>query len=391
MLEAFGLGLNICGEAGRGGEMIVSKTVPRFAQRSFRKTLIPVLTALLTQLVHSAPLGFVPEIAVRNSGKGGYPLLHPTFPGGVVGVPDVIYARLSGFRPLVLDLYLPPASLHVPERGFPTVVFIHGGGWITGDKRHAGWFNDFPRVLAALAARGYVVASVSYRLSSEAGFPAAEIDVKTAISWLRSKAGLYHIDPARVAVWGGSAGGQLAGLTAVTCGDRAFTPGSSAGNDAASGAASARGEGNRATSYCVQAAVTWYGIFDFATLAQPGPHQTGSTAVGWMPRSYLGCELLRCPPETLAFASSTTYIDAGDPPMLLIHGETDGVVSYRQSVEMATRLKTAGVHAELLLIKGVGHGFTGRNRKQTRKASLQALQATFDFFDRTIGSPLSQR
>ena len=149
-----------------------------------------------------------------------YPERRTAFAGGVVGFADLTYSVLPGFRPLRLDLYQPPGA----PGSHPLVVFIHGGGWMSGHTRHSGAFEDWPGVLASLAAKGYVVASLEYRLSGEAPFPAAIQDVKAAIRWLRARAPQYGIDRQRAIVWGGSAGGQLAALAATSCGAAALRP-----------------------------------------------------------------------------------------------------------------------------------------------------------------------
>src|SRR6185369_12270345 len=147
-------------------------------------------------------------------------------PGDVVGFPDLTYSSLSGYRPLILDLYKPAKS----GKPLPLVIYLHGGGWQGGHTRHSGAFEDWPGVLASIAARGYVVASVEYRLSGEAAFPAAVQDVKAAIRWLRMHATEFGIDKARAVVWGGSAGGQLAALVGASCGVAALEPPAAAAN-----------------------------------------------------------------------------------------------------------------------------------------------------------------
>jgi acetyl esterase/lipase len=124
---------------------------------------------------------------------------------------NVVYARW-GERAMVLDLYIP--SEH--KEPLPLVVFIHGGGWEHGSHR------DFRPAAMAFAKRGFATATVEYRLAGEAMFPAAIYDVKAAIRWLRAHAKEYHLDPKRFGITGGSAGGNIAVLTAVTFGDSRF-------------------------------------------------------------------------------------------------------------------------------------------------------------------------
>ena len=158
-------------------------------------------------------------VAAAASQNDVYPDRVTQFPQGVTGLADVTYSVLPGFRPLVLDLYLPQGT--APQ---PLIVFVHGGGWVGGNTRHSGALADFPRALAQLAAEGFAVASVEYRLAGEAPFPAALQDVRAALRFLKSNAANYGIDGAKVAVWGGSAGGQLAALAAASCGDQSLDP-----------------------------------------------------------------------------------------------------------------------------------------------------------------------
>ena len=351
--------------------------------------VVALMTALAPVASAQAPAS-EPAISDKPVADDRYPERRITFPGGVTGLPDVTYAARPGFRPLALDLYLPPDSASnqksPPNAGFPLIVHIHGGGWSAGHARHAAAFADFPAVLASIAARGYVVASVNYRLAGEAPSPAQVMDIKTAVRWLRAKAGAYRIDPARVALWGESAGGHLAALTAATCGVDAYDP------VTLPPPGSVDPEGRPLTSTlppevagqtdCVQCAVAWYGLFDFTTVPQETdkrdhPVMTASAA-------YLGCELDRCQPGLAEGASPVTYVDADTPPMLLIHGTADELHSPKQSEAMAAELKKAGVSTELALLDGVGHSLIGRTPDDTRAASLKALDSTLRFFDRTL-------
>jgi acetyl esterase/lipase len=267
----------------------------------------------------------------------------------------VIYSQVPGYRPSVVDIYVP--STPGPH---PLVLYIHGGGWIAGHTRHSGAFSDWPKALASLAAEGFTVASLEYRLSGEARFPAQLQDANAALRFLRANAAQYRIDPSRVALWGGSAGGHLAALTALTCRDTGLDP--AAGNDA-----------------CVQAAVTWYGVYDFAGMnATPDGNSAGA--------KLLGCTG-PCPADRNALVSPVAYIDAKDPPFLLIHGEDDKVVPVAQSREGEAKLKAAGVAVRSIYIAGVDHSFIGKTADDTRKASLTAINATFDFFHEKLGVP----
>src|ERR1700722_17375429 len=130
-------------------------------------------------------------------------------------VGGLAYAAPLGFRPLLLDLYLPAAG---PDPA-PLVVFMHGGGWLRGDRSMAGpGFTAWrPGPLARLAGDGFAVASVDYRLSGEARFPAQLEDVSAAVEWLTGQAGKYGFDAGRIVLWGESAGaepGALLGLPA---------------------------------------------------------------------------------------------------------------------------------------------------------------------------------
>ena len=308
-----------------------------------------------------------------------YPERRTAFAGGVVGIADLTYSVLPGFRPLRLDLYEPPGA----PGSHPLVVFIHGGGWMSGHTRHSGAFEDWPGVLASLAAKGYVVASVEYRLSGEAPFPAAIQDIKAAIRWLRARAPQSGIDRQRALVWGGSAGGQLAALAATSCGVAALRP--AAPPPTPGGRTVPRPEDSE--SDCVQGLITWYGIFDFATLAAQsgpdGPQRLGSAETA--PSRYLGCALSSCSPAILAAASAASYVDSNDPPALLIHGTVDHTVPVQQSRDFYALLRSKGVSAELVEIPGVDHSFIGSTPAATRAASLLALRKSFEFIDRAVG------
>lgn len=308
--------------------------------RAAATTILAVLSLGITQAALAKPV--TADIAPAVVSADALPKLKLGFPGGVSAIPDVTYSSLNGFRPLTLDLYVPLAK-GGPK---PLVIYIHGGGWSGGTSRNAAAFSNFPAVLADLASRGYVVASLNYRLSGEAKFPAAADDVDAAIRWLKAHAADYGIDKTRVGLWGGSAGGQLAGLAATDC-----------------SAAKAGGE-----SDCVQAAVIWYGIFDFSTMNAPP--------------AYLGCNGPTC--AAVGPASAIVHVSGATPPMLLIHGTADKTVPYAQSVAMLAKLKATGVPAQLIEMPDYDHSFIGPDAKATHDGHLKVLQATFDFFDERL-------
>ena len=308
-----------------------------------------------------------------------YPVRRTHFPDGVVGLADLTYAVITGFRPLRLDLYLAPNGTNTAH---PLVIFVHGGGWQGGHTRHSGAFADWPDVLASLAAKGYVVASVEYRLSGEARFPAAIQDVKSAIRWLRSHSSEYGIDPARAVIWGGSAGGQLAALAATSCGVADLEPTQTTPLPGARVPTT-----QPSASDCVQGLIAWYGVFDFTTLARQSAAVGGreGSDVNSAPDRYLGCTSSDCETEEKA-ASAASYVNSKDPPALLIHGSDDHTVPTQQSRDFLALLRSKGVAAELLEIPGVDHSFIGKTPQATRAASLEALQRSFEFIDKTIGN-----
>ena len=284
-----------------------------------------------------------------------YPDRVTHWPGGVTSLADVTYAVNTGYRPQIVDIYLPPKSGELK----PLILYIHGGGWLAGHTRHNGALSNFPAVLASLAREGFVVASLEYRLSSEAKFPAQLQDARAALRFLRAHAPKYGLDPARVGLWGGSAGGHLAALTGLTCGVAKF--------DVAPAAAG---------SECAQAVVTWYGVFDATPMVQRGLADPMVLE--------LGCVSFPCPADKVADVSPDTFITANGPPFLLIHGDDDKTVPVTQSKDAYVKMTAVGMNAHLVVLPGVDHSFIGHTPAETRTATLKAVNATFDFFHATL-------
>jgi acetyl esterase/lipase len=313
---------------------------------------LAVLLFMMSAFATAAPPRVFP-VAEAPVPSDVYPDRVTRFPGGVTGLADVIFSTVPGYRPAVVDLYLPPKRVASQPR--PLIIYIHGGGWMGGHTRQSAAFSNFPEVLARLASEGFVAASLEYRLSGEAKFPAQLQDVRAAIRFLKSNAAKYGIDPANVALWGGSAGGHLAALGGLSC-----------------GAPGIDDKPQSAGSECVQAVVSWYGVFDFAPMIQRAEQA---------PVALLGCESgTTCPVDKIAAVSPLTYLDAKDPPFLLIHGDDDKVVPAEQSRIAATRMMAVGVPVETIFLPGIDHSWIGKTPAETRAATMRAVNATFDYF-----------
>jgi acetyl esterase/lipase len=255
--------------------------------------------------------------------------------------PDVIYAK-AGDRELKLDLARPA----VGEGPFPCVVCLHGGGWRLGTRRDLRGWTEF------LAERGYVAASVGYRLAPDATFPAQIEDAKTAVRFLRAHADKYHIDKNRFAALGYSAGGHLAcllGLTDAACGfDGTECPGQSSR---------------------VQAVVDYFGPTDLAGFAGDASAQRG------MIGPFIGAQYSDNP-AAHERASPVKYVTKNAPSFLILHGTKDGIVPIEQSRELAERMREAGVSYRLVEVPDEGHGWgSGRAGAITTEETIRFLDA----------------
>jgi acetyl esterase/lipase len=233
-------------------------------------------------------------------------------------------------------------DLHIPNGvagPLPVVIWIHGGGWQSGDKNLNN--NSFQ---LRYARNGYVVASLNYRLSGEAIYPAQIHDCKAAIRWLRANAAQYNLDTTRFGVWGSSAGGHLAALLGTT-GDVADLEGTVGGN----------------TQYSsrVQAVVDWYGPTDFLqmdsqALAQgcaASNHNSATSAESLL----VGCPIQTCP-DAAQRANPLTFLTPDDPPFFIQHGTADCVVPMGQSQILQTVLQDQGHDSAFATLAGAGHG-----------------------------------
>lgn len=229
---------------------------------------------------------------------------------------DIPYAGQSPAQRL--DLYLPEEG----EGPFPLVVHIHGGGFAMGDKR-----DDHMDAYLQGLAHGFALASVEYRLSGEAIFPAAVLDCREAFRFLRRNAARYLIDPGRICALGGSAGGNLAALMGMNIPNGRF-PGE---------------EGRTFDGSCeVQAAVDQFGPIEFRAMDEQARANGVSFADHDQPHSaesaYMGGALPELPDEWLAQADPTTYISDRMAPLLVEHGCRDRLVPFMQSVNFVNAI-----------------------------------------------------
>ena len=241
-------------------------------------------------------------------------------------------------------------NLARPKQGngpFPVVLCIHGGGFRAGTR------EGYDRLCVTLAAQGYVAATVTYRLAPAYPFPAAVEDCKTSVRWLRAHAADYHLDPHRIGVMGGSAGGHLALFLGVTAGVAAF-----------------EGEGHREQSSAVDCVVSVYGPSDFTQ-----SYGKSVDAHEVLPL-FFGGNLETRRREHIV-GSPLYWVTPQAPPTLCIHGTEDKYVAHEQAVWMVDRLKAASVEAELLTLPGAGHGFKGDDAEKADAAMLA-------FFDRHL-------
>ncbi len=253
----------------------------------------------------------------------------------------ITYAATAGYRPLQLDLWVPESS--TPP---PLVVWIHGGGWMIGDRRYLPETLRPNQLFDALVGAGLAVATIDYRLALEAPFPAQLHDAKAAIRYLRAHAGELGIDTGRIGVWGESAGGHLAALVGLT-GHRGDLEG---------------GIGVVGESSAVDVVVDWYGVADFTTMPRmtPPPHiaATLEPAMHTPPEDNLVAGL---DDAARADASPITHVAPDAPPFLLVHGTADWLVPYAQSEQLHAALTGAGVDCRLEPVDGAQHIFDGHD------------------------------
>jgi len=265
----------------------------------------------------------------------------PRVPEGVRALRDLSYVE-GGHERQRLDLYLPE---RVDGRR-PVIVWIHGGAWQTGSKDHCPAMR--------FAVKGYAVASVNYRLSQHAVFPAQIEDCKAAIRWLRANADKYDLDPDHIGAWGASAGGHLVAMLGT-----------------AGGVKRLEGQGgNLDRSSRVQCVVDWFGPSNLLTMG--GWHDNPDSPEARLIGGPVGENQ-----EKARQASPLTYAGKDSAPFLIMHGDQDHIVPPGQSEALAEALKKAGVVVTLQIVAGNGHGGPGFTSPENRKLIE-------DFFDKHL-------
>lgn len=243
---------------------------------------------------------------------------HPAVPEILQEIKDIEYKKV-GEKSLKLDIY----HLKTLSQPVPALIFIHGGGWRTGKR------GDYLPYLIDFAKEGYVTVTVSYRLQKEAKFPAAVQDVRCAIKWIKAHAKDYFIDPNKIAVIGGSAGGHLSMMAGYAADDPYFD-----------------GECEFDSVDCrVQAVVNLYGPADLTTEYAISRYET---------KDFIGKPYTEVP-EMYRKASPAFYISQDDPPTLTFHGTIDELVPVSQSDSLKVWLDKAGVPNEYHRLKGWPH------------------------------------
>jgi acetyl esterase/lipase len=260
-------------------------------------------------------------------GLEGFTQINPVmgiFPEGTVLHGDIRYAS-DTIQKHLLDIYLPADA----QGKLPLVIFVHGGAWLSNDKyADMGYMTQ---TVADIIKNGFALASIDYRFSTQAVFPAQIQDCNLAVSFLYDHADQYGFDRDRFAIMGFSAGGHLASMVGLSKNNNVesfFMPGTS-------------------KSFSLKAVVDFYGPAELILF--PGADDE---------RSPEGLLIGAAPldrPDLARTASPVTYVDENDPPFLIIHGEKDELVSDRQSRLLSSWLNVAGVQNELVIVKDAPH------------------------------------
>lgn len=259
-------------------------------------------------------------------------------PPGYTSQIDVVYTKGDNWEQK-LDYYLPPKS----DQPAPVLINIHGGGWNHGTKESQTGFGSFFKL-------GFAVVNIEYRLVQAAPAPAAVEDARCALIYVIKNAKALNIDPEKIVIMGGSAGGHLALMAGLM------------GND------------HRFDTHCagvenikVAAIIDKYGIADVGDWAY-GPNITSRSATRWLGEKAKDEAFIKS-------VSPISYVNKNNPPVFIVHGDADPTVPYQQSVVLHQQLQAAGVKTEFMTVEGGKHGgFPREQNVEVSKAILKFLQ-----------------
>ncbi len=256
---------------------------------------------------------------------------------------NIEYCQHKG-KSIQLDLYLPEG-----EKKTPLLIWIHGGGWETGDRT---WVQSGP---LRQVRRGYALASVSYSLTDEAIWPTQIQQLKTAIRFLRANSEEYNIDNSKFVAWGNSAGGHLASLLGTTGDIDKFD-----------------NKNDKYSNYSsnVQGVIAWYPTIDLLLMTEQNQYSE------YIVSKLLGCSAIENQ-DKLKALNPINYLNKNTPPFLIMHGKDDEHVSYLQSVILYKALQERGINSELVLLDNLIHGDPQFNNRENSKFFQEFLDNLF--------------
>jgi acetyl esterase/lipase len=258
---------------------------------------------------------------------------------------EITYCQMDGVD-LKMDVYYPD---QYSARPWPVVMYVHGGAWQKGDKNEGAGSRAIP----ALRASGFLVVAVDYRLAPTYKFPAQIEDVQCAVRSLRANASRFHLDPEKIGVWGGSAGGHLVALLGTAANKPEWKVGEYLDQ-----------------SSRVQAVVDMFGPADLSVEFDTSNFQTARVVFGARNGS----------DPKLINASPVNYVDSTDAPFLILHGDQDNVVPLEQSQLLFKQLQQYGVESKLVIVQGAGHGFVRAGDQPINPGLSEINRQIVEFF-----------
>lgn len=348
-------GLCAASRSGAGDRRVRGARVRHWLRRAAGRTTCS--TALLSLVVWAAGAAHaaatpVPTRTPIPAARGarvdaGAQAVRAVAPAIRMSVRREVQYCVAGRVPLRMDVYAPRDAAPRPR---PLVIYVHGGGFVSGDKNS----SVVRAYMAELVGRGFVGASVNYRLAPTFQFPAMLEDVKCAVRYFRANSSAYNIDSGRIGIMGSSAGGQLASLVGVTDSRAGF-----------------EGNGGYLTqSSRVQAVADLFGYADMTVGLPRGVRERKLQVFG----SATG----------LVLGSPVTYVSTGDPPFLIMHGDLDRTVPLSQSQLFVQKLRAARLPATLQVVSNADHGFRDAGAGPVWPNQEERLDIIGDFFTRTL-------